>query len=482
MSAEHEPKLAALLALDAGVLSSDGRRRIHAHLEGCAICREALQVVGDYAQLQAEVQALPTPEVDFASMELPLRREARRIADASSTSSGPMLAAVAIAAAVLLGVWLRGGVQPDASGTLAAGPQRPQPSAAPVTAALEASLTAIAGKAQLDGATATLAGRVTTGAILETAAGGTLHVRLSSGTGVVLGPDSRLVLEEAREGAITLQLARGSVDCKVSKLSTGEHFVVRTGDTRVSVRGTHFRVVAAEQPSVDLVEGHVEIAVAGTPVADITAPARWPASPGGEALADSGAQTYAPPILPTGLGDANPEWAQLTLPPMKDVASWHVLGSRFGAAGPLALRAPIGELTITAELGDGTRVEAVWRMKAEGLELSERELGKQLRLRAERAVTGHLETSQIMPVVQAGTRQLQRCYEQALKNDASLRPRLNLRITVDPRGRVARSKMLGDAPADFARCVRNVAAGFRFPSPGGGSVTFDAPLRFKQRQ
>jgi len=482
MTAPHEAKLAALMALEADLLSAVGRRRIEAHLEGCATCREARAMLGDYEMLRGEARGLSVPEVDFGSMELPLAREARRVADASAPSTGPMVAAVALAAAVLLGVWLRGGPAAGPEAPLAdnrgALPTAEQP---PEGAALDTAVTAIGGASLVGATAATLEGAVAQGTAVETPADGTLHLRLSEGTGVVLGADSRVVFEGARKGAIALRLERGSVDCKVAPLKPGERFVVRTGETTVSVRGTHFRVVAGEQPEVELTEGRVDVTVRGEVVAKLAAPAHWPPSKADERAPDADASADAQPIMPAGIAGDTQGWATLTLPVMQRVKRWHVLGSALPAAGALSMRAPPGELSVAAELGDGRRVDTVLQMRPEGLALSEREFNRRLRIEVPGA-EGHLEGSQIMPVVKAGTRQLQRCYEQALKNDASLRPRLRLRITVDPRGRVSRSKMLGEAPAGFARCVQGVAASFRFPSPGAGSVTFDAPLRFKQRQ
>ena len=69
-------------------------------------------------------------------------------------------------------------------------------------------------------------------------------------------------------------------------------------------------------------------------------------------LADA-ANPKAGPALPTGLSGAAGDWPTLAMPTVPRVVRWHLLGSRFAAASTLSLRAPLGELRVTAELQDG---------------------------------------------------------------------------------------------------------------------------------
>ena len=105
----HAPKLRALAALDAGLLSPEGERRLRAHLATCAICREAHAAMQVYGVLAGEARvddALARRPIDFERMELPLRRAARSQAARARRGrflrrSAPL---VAIAAAGLLAV------------------------------------------------------------------------------------------------------------------------------------------------------------------------------------------------------------------------------------------------------------------------------------------------------------------------------------------------------------------------------------------
>jgi len=108
---KHPPKLGALMAYDADVLSDDGRRRVEAHLSGCDTCREALAAMHVYDTLLADVANEPAPAIDYPRMELPLRREARQTATKIEDMTRIVPATfLAVAAAALLFLWVAGHV------------------------------------------------------------------------------------------------------------------------------------------------------------------------------------------------------------------------------------------------------------------------------------------------------------------------------------------------------------------------------------
>ncbi|WP_394850379.1 FecR family protein [Pendulispora brunnea] len=98
-----------------------------------------------------------------------------------------------------------------------------------------------------DGARETLAAgkKVQTGDHVVVREGGHAALALTTGTHLALEPEADLsVLSQNRHQIYWL--ARGAVQARVSKLSEGDRFVVRTPDADVEVRGTQFRVSTGE--------------------------------------------------------------------------------------------------------------------------------------------------------------------------------------------------------------------------------------------
>jgi hypothetical protein len=61
--------------------------------------------------------------------------------------------------------------------------------------------------------------------------------------------------------------------------------------------------------------------------------------------------------------------------------------------------------------------------------------------------------------------------------------KLQLRLTIDPAGRVRGSELasVDPPPQSLVACVRDATRGLQFPPPGGSGITFEAPLSFRTR-
>lgn len=216
---------------------------------------------------------------------------------------------------------------------------------------------------------------VAEGSLLRTGADGSLTLRLPDGSRSLLGPDSELRLDSARQpaiapgGQIRMELRSGHVENKVpDKRKSGGRFIIDTPSGVTAVRGTHFRVSEAGQVlRTETLAGEVElrnragrsVMKAGT---GVSAPAGQP--PGA-----------ARPLLPAPSLDGLPERidrlpVSLDLPAVAGAvryrtqfapeAGFSVIESDLSAAQPQA-RAP-------AELPDGVHRIRVRAVAADGLE------------------------------------------------------------------------------------------------------------------
>ena len=103
------------------------------------------------------------------------------------------------------------------------------------------------------------------GDLLRTGADGGLYARFDGNKYVYAAPDTRCALEaggSARENDTLLKLENGTLMIHVmSALGVKSSFAVETADARFSVRGTSFRVDAAEDGSeLYVFDGKVEVA------------------------------------------------------------------------------------------------------------------------------------------------------------------------------------------------------------------------------
>ena len=129
-------------------------------------------------------------------------------------------------------------------------------------------------------------------------------------------------------GTEIVTLESGAIDLSVRHLSAGERFFVKTGDAEVEVRGTVFRVEAADNrlQSVAVVEGTVEVRFRGRAVL-LTADERWdrpadapPNAPSTVPVeAPAAAPVRAPLVAATAKrGSASPRPVASARPPAED--------------------------------------------------------------------------------------------------------------------------------------------------------------------
>jgi hypothetical protein len=100
------------------------------------------------------------------------------------------------------------------------------------------------------------------GDTVQTGEGGRIEIALSSGSIIRLGEGTRLTLQAAQpQKTFSARLFAGNLWTKVHKLISGESFEVETENGVAGVRGTEFRVEAAQgQPDlVRVYEGVVQV-------------------------------------------------------------------------------------------------------------------------------------------------------------------------------------------------------------------------------
>ena len=129
-------------------------------------------------------------------------------------------------------------------------------------------------------------------------------------------------------GTEIVTLESGAIDLSVRHLSAGERFFVKTGDAEVEVRGTVFRVEAADNrlQSVAVVEGTVEVRFRGRAVL-LTADERWDRPADAPPNAPSTVPVEAPAAAPgraplvaatAKRGSASPRPVASARPPAED--------------------------------------------------------------------------------------------------------------------------------------------------------------------
>ena len=476
----HRPKTAALLAYAEDVLSAKGRARVERHLARCEVCRRELCAIRAYDELAEAAREAPMPDVDFARMELRLASEAHRVSGELETVKRrrPWLAAGILAAAAVLALAF---VEWPAEPTVAAGPAEPiAPPAEPHVVAEEPALlapvvTLAAGTVEAltdEGARSLEPGAdLAEGQRVRTGEDGVLHVRLASRTAFVAEPSTELSLSRAREDAVELALERGRVASAVAPLEHGARYVVLSAGHAIEVRGTRFAVSYLEGVvGVDLTEGRVEVRTPGGQSLELTAPARWRS---GAAAGGAPEDVPAPREL-TDEGDRT--LARLRHP---EIVRWAIDGTTIESGGELRLRLAPGAHELRGWDLRGRLFTALLPVGSAPVFL---EPGA-LRAEPPRLRPGHLEQTDIAPVLQRARPQLARCYERALRLHPEVHGRVRLRVTVGLMGDVTRVSVLGADAADTSElrdCVATYAERWTFPPPGG-PVTFEVPLSFSAR-
>jgi ferric-dicitrate binding protein FerR (iron transport regulator) len=220
--------------------------RFHAHLEGCAACRERAALWR--ALTPAMRAAVPASPDAMATRRMQIeieRRMARQVAPAPArrwvtiSAAGGLLAAAAFAA-----LWLR--------------PHAPPPPS-PVG---YATLAHVAGGLSVGDRPTAAGSRVAVGAPLSLAPGASVELALDGGATLRLKGPARLALE-GQTGAVAVRLASGRVEAAVAHRQPGQTFAVVTPDLRVEVRGTTFSVAKGPTGSrVEVSEGRVLVSFA----------------------------------------------------------------------------------------------------------------------------------------------------------------------------------------------------------------------------
>lgn len=508
----HGPKLAALLALEEGVLSEAGERRIRRHLDACEHCRGTLGAIRSYAALSHEV-AQGQSEVDWSRVRMPVG--AAELGSEPQPPSPSEAARDSVPERAVLRARLSRRRFGFTAGALAAaaaigagffawpGPGQPAPKRAPVATAHPAPVaTPLVGWATAfsDGAElrnpaergfrqVSLASTVKVGGVLRLTEGAVLDLALESGATLRLhSAEVRFERLDSRE--IKLELRRGEVSQRVPPLRPGATYAVVAGDHEVRVHGTHFVVRrGAVGASVQLFEGEVAVHDrAGETVGSLHGAGEWHATPpeqrnpGGEPGAgpDSQPREQAGLALYSPLPFVSREGgATVAIPPFKRVARWRRGDSLL--PGDLAFRIllPLGQQTLVALLSTGEEVPVELDIGPQGLVLTHARLSRLLPRSG--PVRGQLAPERLRSVLQAGQPRLQHCYERALRRFPDLQPSLSLRIDLGGTGGVRAVRVVkGEAPELLQKCVERVAGSFRFPAPGG-PMTFDAPLRFRRK-
>jgi hypothetical protein len=476
----HAPKTAALLAYDAGILSDAGLARVTRHLAACAVCRDSLVAIRAYEALRREAVDQRWREPKWDAMELRLRHEARatvaairkRRAGARHALFGGLAAVAAVLTLVAGGaLW----PEDHLSSSLHSGGRHAE---ARDGALLEAVVMLIAGYATADERPLTLDARVAEGAVLATAPQSQIHLRLTEGTGFLLGPETRATLTRGRERATTLTLEQGRVTSEVAPLGERARFEVRAGDWTFAVRGTHFLASrdATGVVTLTVAEGTVEVRDAEGSVASVVGPDRW----------SSSATTVGvhPSVLtkPVALAAGASTWPVVRVPRLPELLALEIDGQTLPVAGLIAMRASPGPHRGVALPPGAPAVRFAFDALPEGTTLDPLAFGLAPPAETQPA-SGSMPASAVRAVVTRGMDGLQRCYRTALMRRPELEGHMSLRLAVAPSGRVARATLNSATPlAWLATCVESQARAWRFPAHGGDApLALDVPLGFSSR-
>lgn len=161
----------------------------------------------------------------------------------------PITAVAAVAACLLvaLGLWMMRDSQPlDAPDSV-----KTDPTPRVAVAAIQGRVLALQGEIRLIpkrdafSKPLTRGDRIEAGNLIQMKARASLFAELGEGNQVMFNEASlRLARVDSRD--IHLDLAAGSVAAKVSKLKTGQSFIINSPDASVAVQGTHYAVATVE--------------------------------------------------------------------------------------------------------------------------------------------------------------------------------------------------------------------------------------------
>ncbi len=471
----HKPKWRALVAYHEGALSDSGRAILERHAESCEVCADVIARMQAYDELSEETRNSVVP-INFAKMELPMRREAKAAAARQRRAS--WIPVLALAAAVLLGLfaWRAFGgdkpVQEEGIARQTVRQTEEEPALAPEVPEAESPLlepvvVAVRGVANALGAESERV-QLTPGSTLgETQAievEGEVHVQLDHRQRFAL-VDGALALHQLREAQTEVRLTEGTLHSSVlqgsSYVSLGAEYAVRA---EVSTFSMH---VTEEHLSVRVDEGRLDILRDGEVIQELVAPAEWSTH-----QATVASRT---PVCVLSEGAS----AELQIPDMEGVQEWQIGDCVFESGVNIFL--PVGEHTVRARNAEGEEVELSVRLAPEGSTLEER----RIRFGPRTPRMGVLTPDQINSVVRPRIRVLRHCYERTLRrNFPDFRGEFVLQVDVGSAGEVTRARLRseGEMPPPFVTCISREARSWQFPEPAGGPrATFRLPLRFEQR-
>jgi hypothetical protein len=485
-SREHAPKVAALRAEAAGLLSGEGRARLLRHVAGCEVCAEQLRGARRFHELVSRATGVPSFDSEHTVRSAVMRN--RLVQRRTRIQWGGVLVAAGVLLAVVLATRhnkeLQAGKQPSVA------PQAPAASPVVESKLLAVAVTAVRGEIYVieparPERMLTIDDSVLEHSVLRSSARAALDLALGDEAAVHLAAQSEVALDAARSDRIALRLIRGELSNSVGKRSAQQSYEVIAAGHRVVVRGTLFAVRAGGDAGVTVQcdEGVVEVIAPDGKTTRLTAPASWREHVGGAAA------TAPAPMLEAIEPYAVRGGAVLTLPSAAGLEGWEIAGRARPASELLRMRVPPGAQDVVALLGGGRREVVHVEVDGIGAQIDPKDLAF---LKApEAAVASPVARAETeidaSSVILAGRPALQRCYERSLKNESSGSHALRLSISIDPRGRVKKvepaSQKPGEAlPAELAQCIRLAVTSWQFPAPGGDGLQLEAPLRFQLRR
>ena len=97
--------------------------------------------------------------------------------------------------------------------------------------------------------------------------------------------------------------------------------------------------------------------------------------------------------------------------------------------------------------------------------------------------SGELPQPEIRRVLGQGQSAIRSCYERQLRNNNQLQGDVRLAVRIGNDGRVTHTRVQGNLKdADVKSCMQNIARGWSFPAPSGGTcAVFEAPFKFQPK-
>ena len=483
---EHAPKVAALRAEAAGLLSGEGRARLLRHVEGCEVCAEHLRGARRFHALVSRATGVPSFDTDNSARRAVMRN---RLAQRRTRIQW---GGVVVAAVVLLAVMMATRHNDELHAREKPAVVPPAGAAPAVESKLLAiSITALRGEVQVveparSERALAMEDSVGEHSALRTGARASVDLALGDEASIHLAADSEVALDAVRSDRVALRLIRGELSNAVAKRSSQQSYEVIAAGHRVAVRGTLFAVRASAEHgvSVQCDEGSVEVLGPDGKTTLLTAPASWSERTGGASGPTPKLEAAKPYAIEGG--------AVLTLPSLPGIAAWEIGGQAQPASDLLKMRVPPGALDLVALLGDGRREVVHIQVDGVGAQVAPEDLTflKAPELHEAPIATptpGAEADIDASSVILAGRPVLQRCYERSLKNESSGSQALRLSIAIDPRGRVRKvepaSQKPGETlPPELVQCIRTAVLTWHFPAPGGDGLMLEAPLRFQLRR